>query len=502
MSRVSATARILPFGESPAREISPAAQAAWAAAPVRRRLAVARELRHLIAEHAPGLVATVRRRTSPAETLAAEVLPLADACRFLEHRAKSLLAPRKLGRRGRPLWLGGSSVELRREPFGLILVIAASDDPLLLPGVQTIQALVAGNAVLVKPGRGGSAAAQLLASLLRRAGLPDGLLSVLDESTAEATAAIDAGVDKVLLTGSHDTGRKVLGHLAKSLTPAMLGLSGCGPVFVRADADLERVVRALSAGATFDGGKRCIAPRRIFADRQLAADLEVRLAERLGSLAPVTVGHDVVSEVRRLALDAHRHGARLCGLLPEGDLPGGKLSCCHTMRPLLLAAVEPEMAIARTDLAAPVLSLIAVDDDAHALDAARHCRYQLGASVFGRAAGARALADRIPAGLVAINDLVVPTDPRVPFGGRAAGGFGVTGGAEGLLELTRIKTLIRRRGRFRPHFDPVGPEQERLLTDVARIAHGRPAGDRLCAALDAVKALIRLSGAPTPRPNQ
>ena len=487
------SARVLPFGTSPLREISPAAQAAWAAASVRRRLGVVRELRHLIAEHTGQLAATIRlpQRTSPAETLAAEILPLADACRFLEREAEALLAPQKLGRRGRPFWLGGSKVELRREPFGVILVIAASNYPLLLPGVQLVQALVAGNAVLVKPGHGGAETATLLASLLRRAGLPDGLLSVLGESTAEATAAIDAGVDKVVLTGSHDTGREVLGRLARSVTPAVLELSGCDPVFVRADADLELVIDALCFGTTFNGSFTCIAPRRIFVARSLAAELEVALAARLRSLPPIPVGRQAAAEVRRLALEAFQNGARLCGELPLGELPGRHPPAGHSMRPLLLAGVTPDMAIAGADLAAPVLSLIAVDGDNHALEAARLCRYQLGATIFGGEQGARVLADQVAAGVVVINDLIVPTaDPRVPFGGRAASGFGVTRGAEGLLELTRTKAVIHRRGRFRPHFDEPGPEQERLLFNFVRIAHARTLKQKLRAVFSAIKLMI------------
>ncbi len=493
-NETAATARILPFGRSATPQLSRAAQADWAELPVRRRLEVVRELRHLIAENAGKLAATIRlpQRTSNAETLAAEILPLADACRFLERRAEVLLAPEKLGRQGRPFWLQGSDVELRREPFGVVLVIAASNYPLLLPGVQMIQALTAGNAVLVKPGRGASEATTLLVSLLHRAGLPKGLLSALGESTAEATAAIEAGVDKVLLTGSHATGQEVLGRLSRSITPAVMELSGCDPVFVREDADLDMVISALCFGATFNGGFTCIAPRRVFVARDRAPELTVRLTDHLRSMPPITVGRDVAEDVRRLALEAYQSGARLCtelprGARPESDQPGGP-----SMRPLLLAGVTPDMEIAHADLAAPVLSLITVDNDEHALEAARRCRYQLGAAVFGDDAGARSMAERTSAGVVVINDLIVPTaDPRVPFGGRAASGFGVTRGAEGLLELTRVKAVIRRRGSFRPHFEPADPEQERLLYQFIQTAHARTFGERFRALIDAVKLMLQ-----------
>ncbi len=473
-------ARVLPFDGN---WIRPAVQAGWAATPVRRRVAVVRRLRPLIAEHAGRLADAVRlpQRGSRAETLAAEVLPLADACRFLEREATALLAPRQLGRRGRPFWLRGSRVEVRREPLGTVLVIGPGNYPLLLPGVQTVQALVAGNAVQLKPGRGGAEAAALLAELLRSAGLPEGLLAVLDETPQAAVAAIEAGVDKVVLTGSLATGRAVLRRLAGSVTPAVVELSGCDAAFVRADADLDLAARALAYGFTFNAGFTCIAPRRVLVDRARQPELERRLAELLAGAPPLAIGEDVAARIRRLTSAALDAGARIvCGL---DDRPADA-----AMRPLVLADVRPPMAILDADLAAPVASLVTVDGDGEALEIARRGRYRLGATIFGGEAAARALAAEIPAGVVVINDAVAPTaDPRAPFGGRGASGFGVTRGAEGLLELTQVKTVIARRGRFRPHLDPAGPDDERLMGELVQSAHARSLLRRLRAAFEIVR---------------
>ena len=136
------------------------AQARWASTPLATRLALVRELRHLLAENAGQLAeASASARHRPAlESLTAEVLPLAEACRLLEREAESILATRRLGRRALPLWLAGVRREIRREPLGVVLIIGPGNYPLLLPGVQLIQALAAGNAVLLKPGVGGTAA--------------------------------------------------------------------------------------------------------------------------------------------------------------------------------------------------------------------------------------------------------------------------------------------------------------------------------------------------------
>jgi acyl-CoA reductase-like NAD-dependent aldehyde dehydrogenase len=121
------------------------AQAAWGQTDVCTRLEIIRRLRRLIAERSEALVAAVgdRHGRSPADTLALEVIPLADACRFLERDAARLLQPRRLGRRGRPLWLVGAEAEIHHEPLGVVLILAPANYSLFLPAVQLLQALSA-----------------------------------------------------------------------------------------------------------------------------------------------------------------------------------------------------------------------------------------------------------------------------------------------------------------------------------------------------------------------
>jgi acyl-CoA reductase-like NAD-dependent aldehyde dehydrogenase len=108
-----------------------------------------------------------------------------------------------------------------------------------------------------------------------------------------------------------------------------------------------------------------------------------------------------------------------------------------------------------------------------ALQAAAASPYALGASVFGPVAEARAFAERVNAGSVVVNDVIVPTaDPRLPFGGRGESGFGATRGAAGLLEMTALKAVSVRRGPFRPHLAPPGPKDARRFAGMIRWLHG------------------------------
>ena len=268
----------------------------------------------------------------------------------------------------------GSNSNSGTNHWGSCLIIAPANYPLLLPGVQLLQALVAGNAVLLKAGAGGLAAAGALVQYLESVGLDRRLVQVLSEAPAAAQTAIAAGVDKVLLTGSATTGAAVLTLLAPHLTPAVLELSGCDAAFVRADADLELVVRALTFSLRLNGGATCIAPRRVFVAQPLAADLESRLRHAVQAMAPCAVAPTVTALVRELVAEACAQGAR--------QLAGDFVSD-HVMTPVLVADATPTMRLLQADVFAPVLTLIPVHDDDQALAAAASCPYALGATVFG-----------------------------------------------------------------------------------------------------------------------
>jgi hypothetical protein len=162
------------------------------------------------------------------------------------------------------------------------------------------------------------------------------------------------------------------------------------------------------------------------------------------------------------------------------------------MSPVLVADATPELALLKADILAPVLALVPVRDCEEALRFDQMCPYALGASVFGPVEPARRLAARIRAGAVTINDLIVPTaDPRLPFGGRSDSGYGVTRGAEGLLELTCVKTISLRRGRRRPHYQPTTAVDETLFRQYLRAAHGPSWIGRLRAGASLLAALGR-----------
>jgi acyl-CoA reductase-like NAD-dependent aldehyde dehydrogenase len=441
------------------------AQAMWSSLPITQRLMVLKAARHIMASQANKFAAAISPELArtPADTLIAEVLPLLDACKFLEREAESILATRSLGRRGLPLWLAGVKSEVRRAPLGKVLVIGPANYPLFLPGVQTLQALAAGNAVVWKPGHGGKAVADLFAAAMYAAGLPQDLLRVADDSTEATYAELDAKADIVVFTGSAKAGSAVLNQLAYVATPAVMELSGCDAVIALPSVDLAKLEKALAFGLRFNGSATCMAPRRLFvlgASREATNAMIERIFAALGQIEGCSLAESTRHRLANLLEDARDAGAVLRGKLEQNQ------------RPILVTNATPTMGIARTDIFAPVLTLMEVRDEAELLVAMDDCPYALTTAIFGDEREAQQLAEKITAGTVLINDLIVPTaDPRVPFGGRRQSGFGVTRGREGLLEMTAVKVVSVRRSASQKHYEPTTADHEHLFDGLIKAAH-------------------------------
>ncbi len=439
------------------------AQIDWAGTPLRTRLAVLRKARHQLARTSDRLVGAISSdlARTRADSYAAEVLPLLAACRFLEQNARRILRPRRLGRKGLPFWLAGIDSTIERVPFGTILVIAPSNYPLFLAGVQTLQALAAGNSVIWKPGRGGRAVAEVVQQTLERAGLPESLVRVTEESADAAVAAIQEHPDKIFFTGSAQAGRSIL-HLAADLTiPVVAELSGCDAVVALPSADPELLMQALEFGMRLNGSATCMAPRRLILVGGGHDPLIAGLRQRFAEMDAVELTPNTRSQLQSLLQAAERDGSNIYG-------NAGAL----LLKPILILDGRAEMEIAQADIFAPVLTVLRAEDIDSLLTTDQLCPYGLTISIFGNEAEARALGAQLQAGTVLINDLIVPTaDPRVPFGGRRASGFGVTRGAEGLLEMCAVKVTAARQSRTTRHYEPTSASHEQLFRWAVEMSH-------------------------------
>jgi aldehyde dehydrogenase (NAD+) len=467
-------ARLCDLSGATAQEV----QADWAARSVKERLKVLRAARHRLAERAEAFTEAISPRLarSKADTLLTEVLPLLGACKFLEREAVRLLKPRKLGRRGRPVWLLGVQAEVHREPLGHVLVIGPANFPLLLAGAQTLQALAAGNSVTWKPGAGGFAVATLFAQALQEAGLPDGLLTITDESVEAAQRALADGPDKVVFTGSSRTGQAVLATLAQTATPAVVELSGADAVVVTPLADLKRVARAVTFGLRLNGGEVCMSPRRLFATASTLRALRPLLEAELAKVPAVTLDAGTSARLNAMLEEAVSAGATVWSPAHADGEAVVMNGAPNRVTPIVVSGATPGMAVTRSDVFAPVISLIEAETMMHVPQMYAQCPYALAVTVFcgkSETRKAMAVARTLKAGTVLINDVIAPTaDPRVPFGGRGASGYGVTRGAEGLLEMTAVKTLLVRRGGPMLHLDATTDADAPMFAGVIGVLHG------------------------------
>jgi acyl-CoA reductase-like NAD-dependent aldehyde dehydrogenase len=462
------------------------AQVQWSGVAISQRLCCVRKFRQFLADGAQSLCEMASRMQSrpQSEILTAEIFPLIAACKFLEQKSASLLAPHRLGQTGLPLWLTGVTSEVHRDPFGVVLIIGPVNYSLSLPGIQLLQALVSGNGVLLKPGPGGTHAARALLELLGAAGFADGLVVLLPESVEAASAAISAGVDKVVFTGSAAVGAKVLADLAPQLVPATMELSGCDAMLVRQDGDLELVAKALRFSLNLNSGATCIAPHRVIVAESRADELEIRLRDYFAAEPHWRLTAAVAKRVLPALKDALARGGRfLSGAIePDGNI----------VAPVILTGVPPECRFFRDDIFAPLVAVLKVKDDEEAIRQINAGPYGLGASIFTADESiARAIAMRLRVGLVTVNDLIVPAgDPRIPIGGRGRSGFGATRGREGLLDLTVPKVIAVRRGRFRPHLAVATEEETALLYAYLKLVYARGARNRWLALVFLVRRLF------------
>jgi aldehyde dehydrogenase (NAD+) len=382
----------------------------------------------------------------------------------------------------------------------------------MLPGIQTLQAIAAGNAVLIKPAPNCSRPMEAFLSSAKSAGLPEGLIQVLPESSEAAVIAIRNDVDKVFLTGSATTGLAVSRELAESATPSVMELSGCDSVFVLEDADLNLVSDCLLFGLTLNNSQTCMAPRRVFANdhqadailRLLKTKLESRDQNRQLELdkgsstergrnrpgssslrSPISASRQATVAAQKIR-EAIAHGAELISGTLTSSGPA-ELSGIA-----ILDHVTSDMSIAQSDIFAPVLSFIRVSSDRQALQENARCPYALSATVFGSTALSRQFARRINAGCVVINDMIVPTaDPRVPFGGRRKSGHGMTRGEAGLLEMTQLKAIVATRRWFKPHLHHPTAADSEVLEQLIRLEHARNPLQSLMAVPKMIRATIQ-----------
>ena len=423
------------------------AQHAWRELGVRKRITLLRDFQHRLHERKLQIAQAVTREEGKpvAEALTTEVLVVLDAARFLIDNSFRLL-------NDEPLPHGNLATKLKRgtlvrEPYGVIGIISPWNYPFSIPATETLAALVAGNAVVLKPSEFTSLVALELQSLLYAAGVPKDVFQVIVGDGLTGAALLHSPIDKLVFTGSLATGKRIAVEAAEKLLPLVLELGGKDPMLVLDDADIDVASSAAVWGAFMNAGQACLSVERCYVHRSLYEPFLTACAQKTKKLRvasgtnPQTDVGPLIHQRQLQVVEAHVQDAIARGArVVVGGTALPELGP-NFYKPTVLADVTHEMRIMREETFGPVLPVMAFEDDEEALHLANDSEFGLAASIWtrNRRRGDR-LARRIQAGTVMVNDLISCFGiSEAPHGGTKSSGMGRAHGRFGLEEMVWLK---------------------------------------------------------------
>ena len=426
-----------------------AAQPDWNAWGVRNRVDVLRRFQQTLLARKSDIA---RRITLEAgkpyvESLLTEVLVVLEAARFLIENAFPILREEKLAH-GNPA-VKAKSGRILHEPYGVIGIISPWNYPFSIPATEAMAALVAGNAVVLKPSELTPLIALELQSLLLSAGVPADVFQILPGEGETGAALVKAEIDKLVFTGSVRTGRRIALAAAERLLPVVLELGGKDPMLVLEDADLDVASSAAVWGAFVNAGQACLSVERCYVHEKLYSQFVEVCAEKTRKLrvgngmdASTEIG-PMISEQQVRLVESHVDDARARGArVVTGGARLRELGPTF-FAPTVLADVDQTMRVIREETFGPVLPIASFRDDREAIRLANDSEYGLAASVWTRdRARGEAVARQVQAGTVMVNDVLSCfTISEAPHGGVKASGLGRSHGRWGLEEMVRVKYL-------------------------------------------------------------
>ena len=339
-----------------------------------------------------------------------------------------------------PINYPGKRVVLRLEPVGVIALLMPWNYPFHLPLRTIVPALLAGNAVVLKPSEHAPRVGAILAEIAR-ASLPEGLVEVVQGGGEVGGDLIRSGVDKVVFTGGVATGRRVAVACAERLIPCSLELGSKDPALVLADADLERAANGIVWGAFHNAGQDCASVERVYVDQSIFDRFVERVVDatralRAGDDVGPLITAEALAKVEAQVADAVAGGATvLCGGHRTGDGFG--------FQPTVLVGVRPEMLVLTEETFGPLLPIVPVSGPDEAVMLANRSPFGLCASVWGRDTDAALeVALRVDCGVSYVNNCCF-TGPMggAAWVGRKQSGHGVTGSRFGLQGLVSVRTI-------------------------------------------------------------
>ncbi len=423
-----------------------AAQTAWARISGTERGRILRRAADIMRErnHDLSVLETHDTGKPLQETLVADATSGADALEYFGGLAGSLT--------GEHISLGEDWVYTVREPLGVCVGIGAWNYPTQIACWKGAPALACGNAMIFKPSETTPLSALKVAEILHEAGLPAGLFNVV-QGMGEVGAALvgDPRVDKVSLTGSMATGKKVYAAAASAMKHATMELGGKSPLIIFDDADIDNAVGGAINGNFYASGQVCSNETRVFVHKNIREAFLRRLVERIGD---AVVGDPMDEAVSFGPMVSEAQMNIVMGYVQKGVAEGATLICGGKrldmpgfyVEPTVFSDVTDDMAIAREEIFGPVMSVLEFEDEAEVVTRANATEFGLSAGVFTRdISRAHRVIANLQAGSCFINSYN-DAPVEAPFGGVKASGVGRENSKEAIKHYSQVKSVYVRMG--------------------------------------------------------
>lgn len=404
-----------------------------------------------------------------AEAFSMEIAPVLDLMQYFARNAEKMLRPAKIGIG--IYGLMGRSSKIVYHPLGVVAIIPAWNFPFSIPLGEAAMALMAGNTVVIKPSELTPMIGLKIGEIFEKAqsstnlSLSDPVVQIVSGGAETGAALVEAAPDKIMFTGSVETGRKIAVAAAKNLTSVVLELGGKDPMIVFADANLELAASAAVWGAFCNSGQACSSVERLYVQEDVAEELTRKIIEKTKELkqgsgqdADVSIG--AMSSERQLKIvedhvnDFCEAGARIeTGgrvVSPAFTRPSTDNEQSNTLEengaskglfyePTVITGATNDMRAMQEETFGPTLPIATFTTEEDAIRLANDSEFGLTASVWTRdLAKGKRVAQRIEAGSVCVNEVLYTHGiGQTPWGGFKNSGRGRTHGREGLMELVQ-----------------------------------------------------------------
>jgi succinate-semialdehyde dehydrogenase/glutarate-semialdehyde dehydrogenase len=456
------------------------AQAPWAALTFKERARFILKARDLLVERQDEVCRQISSEAGKPEieALTSEVFPVANLMDYFARHSRRMLRPEQFSLSV----FRNKKSRIQYAPFGVVGIISPWNYPFTIPMGHVVMALMAGNAVLLKPSEYTSLTGMEIGRLFHDAGLPEGLVQILTGDARTGAALADASIDKLFFTGSGATGRKLAESAARRFLPVVLELGGKDAMIVCSDASLERTVNGALWGAFNNCGQACASVERLYVVESIAEPFISAVVAKTKTLRTGAAGGKEGIEIgplnnaKQLEIvaahveDAVARGAKvLTGGRRIESLPG------YFYEPTVLVNVDHSMRIMREETFGPVMPIMVVENEEEAIRAANDSKFGLLASVWTKdTRRGKRIASQLEAGTILINDVLFTHGAaETPWLGIKESGSGVAHSKHGLREFVRMKHLNWDRFPIKsnPWWFPYSLKKHRTFKFLTKVLH-------------------------------